>query len=114
MRATEFEHRGAEAVELVGAETADGAELCERCGCREDDIAKNGVAEDEEGGKTCSVSLLLAPGSQASVKRGLCGVEFGRFDCGFGWCWFAERWSFAAFDGELRLRLAYAACWFVR
>src|SRR5215472_2501642 len=113
-RAAELEDGGTEALELVGAKAADGAKLREGCGRSEGDVAEDCVAEDEEGGKSSGVSLLLAPGAEARIERGLRGVEFGRFDCGLRRCRFADRrWrNVAPRNRELRLRLARARCTF--
>jgi hypothetical protein len=87
----ELENSGAEAVELVGAQAADPAEIGERCGRSKHNVAENRVAEDEEGGKACGVGLLLAPGAQPNVERGLCGIEFDGFNGGFRYSRFAYR-----------------------
>jgi hypothetical protein len=61
LREAEVEDGGAEAVELVGGEAGDGAEVGEGLGGGGDDVAEGGVREDEEAGEAGGVGFFATP-----------------------------------------------------
>ena len=108
--AAEGDDVGAVAVGFVGADAGDGVEFGDGGGTRDDEVVKDGVAEDDEGGFAGFCGFGFSPGAEAGFEgflfRGVGGgglFAFG-FEGGFGGFWAGAVAGFFSRRGAL-------SCW---